>query len=84
MVTKEKIERLKRGKAGSDIYMVKYLPRAHMLALLDDSNFRVLDRELQHIQDIQLRQKKEKILTFCLNMAVYRASSGGALQSQTD
>jgi len=61
LVTKEKIERLKRGKSGSDYYVVKYLPRAHMLAILDDTNFRILTRELEFVQEITLRNKKEKI-----------------------
>jgi len=29
LISKEKLERLKRGKAGSEIHIVKYLPRAH-------------------------------------------------------
>ena len=52
-----------------------------MIAILDESNFRVLSRELEFVQDITLRNKKEKIQTFCLNMGVYRASSTGAMQS---
>jgi len=39
LISKEKMEKLKRGKASSDIHVVKYLPRAHLLALLDDSSF---------------------------------------------
>lgn len=79
LVSKEKIERLKRGKANSEIYVVKYLPRAHMLAILDDTNFRILTRELELSQEIPPpKNKKEKVLTFCLNMAVYRAQSSGS------
>lgn len=55
-----------------------------MLAILDDTNFRVLTRELEFVQEITLKNKKEKITTFCLNMGVYRASTSGVLQSQTD
>jgi len=39
LIPKEKLEKLKRGKADSDVHVVKYLPRAHLLALLDDTSF---------------------------------------------
>ena len=83
-MTKEKIERVKRGKPNSEFYQVKYLPRAHMIAILDEANFRILSRELEFQQEITLKSKKEKICMFCLNMGVYRASQTGALQAQTD
>lgn len=43
------MEKLKRGKADSSIHIVKYLPRAHLLALLDDNSFQILSRELNPI-----------------------------------
>ena len=70
---KEKIARMKLGKMDSSIYVVKYLPRAHLIAILDESNFRILSRELEFVQEITLKNKKEKITQFCLNMGVYRA-----------
>lgn len=75
---------MKLGKMESSIYVVKYLPRAHLIAILDESNFRILSRELEFVQDITLKNKKEKITQFCLNMGVYRAQSGASIQAQTD
>lgn len=49
LVPKEKIARMKLGKADSQYYVVKYLPRAHMIAILDESNFRILSRELEFV-----------------------------------
>lgn len=72
MVPKEKIARMKLGKMDSQYYVVKYLPRAHMIAILDEANFRILSRELEFVQEITLKNKKEKITMFCLNMGVYR------------
>lgn len=84
MITKEKAERLKRGKSNSKIAEVKYLPRAHQLAILDDQSFSIYSKELEKIQDLQVKDKKEKIIVFCLNMGVYRPPISGQLQSQTD
>lgn len=39
LISREKLEKLKRGKADSSIHVVKYLPRAHLIALLDDNSF---------------------------------------------
>jgi hypothetical protein len=72
LVPKEKIARMKLGKMDSQYYVVKYLPRAHMIAILDEANFRILSRELEFVQEITLKNKKEKITMFCLNMGVYR------------
>ena len=63
---------MKLGKMDSQYYVVKYLPRAHMIAILDEANFRILSRELEFVQEITLKNKKEKITMFCLNMGVYR------------
>lgn len=51
---------------------IKYLPRAHMIAILDDSKLQIMTRDLgaQPQQTILNR----KINSFCLNMAVYRGS----------
>ena len=43
-----------------------------MIAILDEANFRILSRELEFVQEITLKNKKEKITMFCLNMGVYR------------
>ena len=75
---------MKLGKMESSIYVVKYLPRAHMIAILDESNFRILSRELEFVQEITLKNKKEKIIMFCLNMGVYRTQSGASMQPQAD
>ena len=76
-------EKMKRGKSGSKVSVVKYLPRAHQLALLDDQGLAIYTKELDKIQDVVLKDK-QKILVFCLNMGVYRPPISGQLQSQTD
>lgn len=83
---KDKIAKMnKLGKMDSTVYVVKYLPRSHLIAVLDDSNFRILSRELEFVQEITLKNKKEKITLFCLNMGVYRSNQAGAsMQPQTD
>jgi len=43
------LEKLKRGKNESSIHIVKYLPRAHLIALLDDNGFQILSRELNPV-----------------------------------
>ena len=78
LISREKLEKLKRGKNESSIHIVKYLPRAHLLALLDDNGFQILSRELNPVQEIQLKNKKDRVTSFCLNMAVYRASVGNS------
>lgn len=51
MITKEKAERAKK-KASSKVAEVKYLPRAHQLAILDDASFTIYSKELEKIQDL--------------------------------
>jgi hypothetical protein len=46
-----------------------------MYAILDDNYFRIVNMDWKEQQEISLRNKKEKVQVFCLNMGVYRAGS---------
>ena len=59
---------------------MKYLPRAHLFAILCDNQLTILSRDLTVVQEI----KQKKIHAFCLNQAVYKGSATGAMVSQTD
>ncbi len=83
MVNSNKIEK-KKAKADSSIYLVKYLPRAHMIAMLDENKLQILSRELELSQELTTKNKKEKIHLFCLNMAVYRAENQSKNVGATD
>ncbi len=75
MVSKQDVDKLKKGKEGSSVYQVRYLPRAHIYAILDDNYFRIFSMDWKEQQEISLRNKKEKVQVFCLNMGVYRTGS---------
>ena len=50
--------------------------------MLDESQFNIYSKEMELMQQLSIKGRKEKILAFALNMAVYRPGSG--LQSHTD
>lgn len=53
-----------------------YLPTAHQIAVLDESQFNIYSKEMELMQQLSIKGRKEKILAFALNMAVYRPGSG--------
>lgn len=59
-----------------------YLPTAHQIAVLDENIFNIYSKDMELLQQLSIKNRKEKILAFALNMAVYRPGSG--MQSHTD
>ena len=56
----------KRGKDQID--MIKYLPRAHMIAFLSGQVVSIVGPDLSFVQEF----KNRKVVTFCINTALYR------------
>lgn len=69
----------KRGDKTIDL--IKYLPRAHMIAFLFDNKIQIVtSQDLKMVQEF----KGRKFYTFCLNSAVYRPKDEGGIGSGTD
>lgn len=56
----------KRGKDQIDL--IKYLPRAHMIAFLSGQVVSIVSPDLNFVQEF----KNRKVTTFCINTALYR------------
>ena len=74
-------DKQQKGKKGSSVMQTKYLPIAHRIALLDDNGLRIVDNNLVDKQEIAIKNKKEKVICFCLNAAVYHRDGGKVLQT---
>jgi len=61
-------------RAKDPIDLIKYLPRAHMIAFLAANVVQIVQsQDLQFVQEF----KNRKVTTFCINTALYRTKEGG-------
>lgn len=65
-------EASKRAKDSIDL--IKYLPRAHMIAFLAANVVQIVQchKDLPFVQEF----KNRKVSTFCINTALYRTKEG--------